>query len=1109
MNRIGILILASGLAVPSTPLAAQQAAKTPAKVAPAQAIAGNTENGEESKDLLSPATFAGLKLRSIGPALMSGRVGDLAVDPGNPARYFVAVSSGGVWKTENAGTTYEPVFDAEASYSIGCVTLDPNNPHVVWVGSGENNSQRSVSWGDGVYKSLDGGKSWKNMGLKKSEHIGMIRVDPRDSNVVYVAAQGPLWGPGGDRGLYKTTDGGATWERILHISENTGVSEVHLDPRNADVLYAAAYQRRRHVWTLINGGPESAIYKSTDAGKSWRKVTQGLPEVDLGRIGLAVSPANPDVIYAIVEAMQDKGGIFRSRDRGESWERRSGYLSSSGQYYSELFADPKNADRVYSMDTYFMASEDGGKTWVRAGEKAKHVDNHALWIDPGDTDHLLIGSDGGIYESWDRARTWQFKPNLPVTQFYRVAVGNDGPFYTVCGGTQDNNTQCGPARTTSRHGIINSDWFITQGGDGFVPAIDPENANIIYSEAQHGWIVRYDRASGERVFIQPQEGPGDDPLRWNWDSPFLISPHSAKRLYFAAQRLFRSDDRGDSWVPVSGDLTRQLDRNRLKVMDRVWPADAVAKNASTSFYGNIVALDESPLVEGLLYVGTDDGLIQVSENGGATWRKIDSFPGVPEMSYVSSVLASRHDAGTVYATFDNHKRADFKPYVLKSHNRGRTWSSITGNLKEPEVCYDLVEDHVDPSLLFVGTEYGLHTSPDGGATWIKFKGMPTISVRDIAVQRQENDLALATFGRGLYILDDYTPLRGMTRAALEKEALLFPVRDALAYIESGRFGWGRKASLGETFYTADNPPFGATFTFYLKEGLKTRTELRHEREKEAIKKKLDPPYPTLDELRAEENEEKPEIILTVRDAQGQVIRHLSGPTGKGFHRVAWNLRYPAVTPPTAERRRDDDDEEDSAGGGPMVVPGGYTVTLAKRVGGVTAVLAGPIPFNVTTLDLATLPAEDRTALLAFQKEVAGLQRLVLGAVEASRETERRLDAIVKALKETPAAAPELTDRAVKLRQRLEDINLPLRGDRVGDRRNYPTPPSISGRLQSVVSAFWSNTSAPTGTARESYRIASEQFAAVHAQLKQLVEVDLHDLEKAMDRAGSPWTPGRL
>jgi len=1108
MTRLITLVVTIGLAVPAT-LPAAQAPRGAAKPPAAPAASGSDENGEESKDLFSPATFANLKLRSLGPALMSGRVGDLAVDPANPARYFVAVASGGVWKTENAGTTYEPVFDGEASYSIGCVTIDPNNPHVIWVGTGENNSQRSVSWGDGVYRSLDGGKTWKNMGLKKSEHIGMIRVDPRNSNVVYVAAQGPLWGPGGDRGLYKSTDGGASWERILHISEHTGVSEVHFDPRNPDVLYASAYQRRRHVWTLINGGPESGIYKSTDAGKSWRKITQGLPKVDLGRIGLAVSPANPDVIYAIVEAMQDKGGIFRSRDRGESWERRSGYLSSSGQYYSELFADPKNVDRVYSMDTYFMVSEDGGKTWVRAGEQAKHVDNHALWIDPENTDHLLIGSDGGIYETWDRAKTWQFKPNLPVTQFYRVAVGNDAPFYTVCGGTQDNNTQCGPARTTSRHGITNCDWFITQGGDGFVPAIDPENPNIIYSEAQHGWIVRYDRASGERVFVQPQEAPGDDPHRWNWDSPFLISPHNPRRLYFAAQRLFRSEDRGDSWVPISGDLTRQIDRNRLKVMDRVWPADAVAKNASTSFYGNIVALDESPLVEGLLYVGTDDGLIQVSENGGASWRKIERFPGVPELTYVSAVLASRHQPDTVYATFDNHKRADFAPYVLKSRDRGRTWTSLVGNLKEPEVCYDIVEDHQDPNLLFLGTEYGVHFSPDGGATWIKLKGMPTISVRDIAIQRQENDLVLATFGRGFYVLDDYTPLRGITRAMLEKEALLFPVKDALAYLESGRFGWGKKASLGETFFTADNPPFGATFTYYLKEGLKTRTELRHEREKEALKKKLDPPYPTLEELREEELEEKPQIILTVRDAQGEVVRQLAGPTGKGFQRVAWNLRYPAVTPPTAQRPREDDDEEDNSGGGPMVVPGEYTVTLAKRVNSLTTTLAGPLRFEVKPLNLATLPAADRAALLAFQREVAELQRRVLGAVEVTKDTEKRLDAIAKALRETPAAPPELIDRAAELRRRLEAINLTLRGDRVGDRRNYPTPPSISGRVQTVVSAFWSNTSAPTGTARESYRIASEQFATVHGQLKQLVEVDLAALEKAMDRAGAPWTPGRL
>ncbi len=416
-------------------------AKRKAKEAPAETAM--------TEDRFTAETFSGLKLRSIGPALTSGRIGDLAVDPEDHSTIYVAVASGGVWKTTNAGTTWTPIFDGEGSYSIGCVTLDPNNSNVVWVGTGENNSQRSVGYGDGVYKSLDGGGSWTKMGLESSEHIGKIVVDPRDSDVVYVAAQGPLWAPGGDRGLYKTTDGGKTWAAVLEISENTGVSDLVVDPRDPDVLYAAAYQRRRHVWTLVNGGPESALHKSTDGGATWRKLAGGLPSGDVGRIGLAISPADPDVVYAMVEAALDGGGFYRSTDRGETWKKVNDYVSGSPQYYQELIADPHDADRVYSMDTWMQVTEDGGKTWESVPETYKHVDNHALWIDPGDTDHLLAGCDGGLYETFDRGATWRFFFNLPVTQFYKIAVDNDQPFYNVYGGTQDNFTLGGTSRTTS------------------------------------------------------------------------------------------------------------------------------------------------------------------------------------------------------------------------------------------------------------------------------------------------------------------------------------------------------------------------------------------------------------------------------------------------------------------------------------------------------------------------------------------------------------------------------------------------------------------------------------------------------------------------------------
>ena len=595
-----------------------------------------------SKELLKSSVVNGLQLRAVGPALMSGRIGAFAVNPQKPSEYYIAVSSGGVWKTENNGITFTPLFDKQASYSIGCITMDPKNSHVLWVGTGENNAQRSVGYGDGVYKSMDGGKSWKNMGLKSSEHIGKIIIHPENSDVVYVAAQGPLWNEGGERGLYKTTDGGKTWESLIDVDEHTGVTDIAMDPRDPNTLYAATWQRRRHVWTYISGGPGSALYKSMDGGETWKKLRSGFPGGDLGRIGLAVSPANPDYVYAIVEAEGSKGGFYRSTNRGETWAKRSGHYTI-GLYYDEIFCDPKHVDRVYSMDTYAHVTEDGGKTFQRVGESNKHVDNHALWIDPDNTDHILMGCDGGIYESYDRGKIWDYKANLSLTQFYKVTTDNTEPFYHIYGGTQDNNSMGGPSRTINRLGILNSDWYLTNGGDGFESAVDPENPNIVYAQSQYGVLVRHDKQSGERINIQPQPGKDEPGLRYNWDAPLIISPHSPTRLYFAANILFRSDDRGNSWKAVSPDLTRQIDRNKLPVMDRVWGMDAVAKNKSTSIYGNITALSESPLQEGLIYVGTDDGLIRITTDGGANWNKLESFPGVPKHTYINQIIASQHD----------------------------------------------------------------------------------------------------------------------------------------------------------------------------------------------------------------------------------------------------------------------------------------------------------------------------------------------------------------------------------------------------------------------------------------------------------------------------------
>ncbi|MDQ1523994.1 MAG: hypothetical protein QOE47_1918 [Pyrinomonadaceae bacterium] len=1071
--------------------------------------AKKAEEAKKPADPLSAPTFAGLRMRLIGPAFTSGRVVGIAVDPKNKSTYYVAAASGGVWKTTNAGTTWTPVFDSEGSYSIGVVVLDPKNPLTVWVGTGENNSQRSVSYGNGVYRSDDGGRSWKNVGLKTSEHIGRIAIDPRDSNTVYVAAQGPLWGAGGERGLYKTTDNGGTWKQILKIGENTGVTDVVIDPNNPDTLYAAAYQRRRHVFTMINGGPESALYKSTDAGATWAKLTRGLPTSDMGRIGLAISPVDTNVIYATVEAADRKGGIFRSTDRGGNWERRNEY-DTTAMYYSQIYADPKELDRIYVMNVFNMVSNDGGKTLTRLGERSKHVDNHVLWIDPDNNNHYLNGNDGGLYESYDRGATWDFVENLPITQFYDVTTDNAAPFYNVYGGTQDNFSVGGPARTRSASGITNADWFVTQGGDGFRSQVDPTDPNTIYAEYQHGGLARFDKRTGERVGIQPATGRGEDPLRLNWDVPFIISPHLNTRLYFAANRLYRSDDRGDSWTIVSGELSRALDRDKLPVMGRVWGVDAVSKHASTAFYGNASALAESQKREGLIYVGSDDGLLQVTEDGGKNWRKIEKFPGVPDAAYVSRIVTSNHDANTVYVSFDNHWNADFAPYLLKSTDAGRTWTSLKGDLPANGPVLAIAEDHVNANLLFAGTEFGLFFSVNGGQKWVQLKGnFPIIAVRDITVQKRENDLVIGTFGRGIYVLDNYAPLRLVSAEMLRGESFLFPVKDALMYIQSQPLGGRGKSFQGESFYTAENPPFGATFTYYLKETIKTRKVRRQEAEKEAEKRNAAVALPTGEDLRAEEEEEAPVVILTVSDASGRVVRRLTGAVTAGMQRVTWDLRSPSPTlaaPPTPE---DASDPFFEAPSGALVMPGAYQVSIAKRVGGVLTPLGAAQTFNVVVEGQSGMSAADRVALVEFQQKVARLQRAVAGALETANALKPRLATIRRALLDTPSAGDKLLADATAIDRRVNDILRSLRGDTVLRARNQNTPPSISDRVGQIVGEQRMAIARPTGTHAAQYAVAAQEFETVLTNLRTLIEGDLTRLEKAMEAAGAPHTPGRI
>jgi photosystem II stability/assembly factor-like uncharacterized protein len=1126
------------------PLAAQNPVRPPADTARRDSSrvlrpdSSRTDSARAPSDTvagrgLSGAVAAVLRPRLIGPAMISGRIVSVAVDPRNPAVIYAAAASGGVWKTESAGATWTPIFDRQGSYSIGTITLDPKIPSTVWVGTGENNSQRSVGYGDGVYRSDDAGRTWHRMGLERSEHIGRIVVDPRNSDIVYVAAQGPLWSDGGDRGLYKSTDGGKSWSAVLSINERTGVTDVVLDPRNPDLVIAATYQRRRHVWTLIDGGPESGLQRSMDGGRTWRKITTGIPSGQLGRIGLAISPANPDIIYATIEAEAATGGrgggavaaegaaagggIFRSTDGGLTWERRSSYAAQP-MYYATLVADPFNAERVYSMDVNTQVSDDGGSTWRALGERSKHGDNHALWIDPRNPDHYLNGNDGGLYQSWDAGKTWIFFANLPLGQFYDVDVDYATPFFHVCGGTQDNSSVCGPSATRNNNGILNSDWFVTTGGDGFVSRIDPQDPNTIYAESQNGGMVRYDTRTGEEVSMQPQEARGEDPSRWNWDTPILISPHSHTRVYTASQRLYRSDDRGDSWTAVSGDLTRKLDRNALPVMGKVWGPDAVAKNQSTAFYSNVSAIAESFKQEGLLYVGTDDGLLQISDDGGAQWRKIESITGVPANTYVQRIIASPSDAKTVFVAFDNHQNGDFSPYLFKSTDAGQTWTSIAGDLPKRGGVYAIEQDHADPRLLFCGTEFGGYVSNDGGVHWIKIPGLPTIMVRDIAIQRRTNSLALGTFGRGIYVVDDYSVLRHVTPDAFNQTIAVFPISDAVSLIRRGSAGKGNQ---GEALYAAANPPNGTAITYSLKETMfQTLRDKRLQAQRDAERQSKPIRYPTPDDFVAEAEEEPIVLAASIADERGAIWRVLNLPATRGVHSVTWDLRGSTETPadpsPGAAVGGGRGGGGGGGGGGPApstcvgcvaVPPGKYTMTVGKREHGVFSALATPVTFAVLPDSTMPITLAGRQANLEYRRKQAALSRQITEAVDAAGLARTKADAIIRVLNEMPSAPRTLHDQARSIDQRLAAFLRAVRGDDVNAARGEQVPVSIQAHIRNASPS--GSTSPPSKTEVEQYDIAVAAFPAEYAKLKPILVTEIPALDKELEKLGAPPTPGRI
>ncbi|MFK7797675.1 MAG: glycosyl hydrolase [Aureispira sp.] len=991
---------------------------------------------KESKD---STNYSGLKFRSIGPALMSGRISDIVIHPDNENKWYVSAGSGGVWKTENSGTTWKSLFDGQKTYSIGCLALDPQNSEVVWVGTGENVGGRHLSYGDGIYKSEDGGQSWKNMGLKKSEHLSKIIIHPSNSDILWVASQGPLWSEGGERGVYKSVDGGKTWTHTLGDSAWVGATDLLIDPRNPDLLYAATWQRHRTVAGYMGGGPGTAIYKSVNGGETWQKLSKGLPSSNMGKIGLAISPQKPDVIYAAIELDRRKGGVYRSDNRGASWTKMSDAIAggTGPHYYQELFASPHNFDEIYFADNYMQVSLDGGKTFKRMNEQEKHVDNHAVAFKMSDPNYILVGCDGGLYESFDKTQNWKFVDNLPITQFYKIAVDDAEPFYYVYGGTQDNNTQGAPSRTDNIHGIRNADWFVVLGGDGHQPATEPGNPNIVYAQWQQGNLNRHDRSTGENIDIQPQPALGEKTERFNWDAPILVSPHNPKRIYHASQRVWKSEDRGDSWQVISEDLTNNIERIQTPFYGKKQKWDNPWDIYAMSNYSTITSLSESSKKAGLLYAGTDDGIIQVTEDGGANWRKVDfsKIKGLPKTAFVNDIKADLYDENVVYAVFDNHKYGDYQPYLFKSSDKGNTWNSIANNLPEKTLLWRIVQDHKNSNLLFLGTEFGVYFTLDGAKTWAQLKGgFPNISVRDLAIQKRENDLIAGTFGRGIYILDDYSSLRAFDPKQ-EKEAQLFTPRAGQWYIPRRVLGGSKKAAQGDNYFVADNPPYGVEFTYYLQDNYKTKAAKRQEQEKKAEKEKETIAVPEWKVLEEEKKEIAPSVWLFIYDNKGSIVRKVEAVNSKGFNRVSWNLTTEATFTISAKNIQ-------SKATGHRVAPGSYKAQLFKKVEGNYSAIGEKVAFEVKPFSKNSLAGSSPDNVVEHWKNIQNIRTKTNDLTVDLRATRQQINLLLKAYDKAPTSDTTLLQSLLQIRDQALDLQQQLGGSstrsEVGEKNEYPT-----------------------------------------------------------------------
>ncbi len=1008
-----------------------------------------------------------LKFREIGPAVMGGRVDAIAVVESDPRVAYVGLASGGVWKTVNAFTTWEPVFDNEPVSSVGAVAVAPSDPSVVWVGTGEPNNRQSSSWGNGVYRSLDAGKTWQHMGLEDTHHIARIAINPHNPSIVYVAAQGHLWGPNHERGVFKTTDGGKTWNPVLYVSDNTGATDLAMDPESPDTLYAAMYERQRTVAGYNGGGPESALYKTIDGGANWTKLTNGIPRGDLGRMAITIYRRNPNILYALIE--NPEGGVFRSNDKGATWIRM-GNTNPRPSYFSQIRVDPNNDQRVWVEGSSLMSSDDGGKTFRNStlstsnGVKGSmHEDFHDHWIDPSNSDHMMAGNDGGMQTTWDGGVHWELHNNVAIGQFYGISYDFKRP-YNVCGGLQDNDSWCGPSASLIIRGISNDEWLKVGGGDGMYSQVDPMEPNIIYSEGQDGNITRRDLLTEESKSIKPQETNDKEPrYRFQWTSPFIISHFDNKTLYLGGNYVFKTTDRGDSWTRLGDDVTTKADRNKMPILGVLPSKDTLSRNDGVTAFPEVTTLSESPVKAGILWAGTDDGNVQVTRDG-KTWKNVaGNIPGVPKGTYVSRILASQVGEGVAFVAFDGHRSNDFNPYLFMTTDFGEHWTDASAGLpKNTGTVHVVIEHFRNPNLMFAGTEMGLFVSFNRGQNWQEFKNnFPRVPVDDLKIHPRDNDLIVGTHGRSIWILDDVTPLEQLSDEVLTSEVHLFDVRPGVEW-----HMMDAKTAIGHAFYIADNPPYGAIINYYLKARAGRNAALK----------------------------------IEILDKDGKLVRTLANlPGDAGLNRTAWDLRSDAPAPAEPQAGRGGGGGGRGGGGrGILVPPGEYTVRLSLG----TAQLSKKV---VVEDDLrVTLSPADRavrtqtiTELFNLSKEADGPQR----EFTTLRTAITNLRAAWKTSGNVSAAATKALD---DLEAKMDAVEKTPEADlTAGTPLAQYTAPPVSQRITRLMGAVDGYALKPTGDQLAELKQLQAELPGVNAKIRQVIDVDLPVANKAIDAAGIP------